>query len=173
MNENEIALHAVCDYQRLRYVLFFSGNVSDETKLKQLGFKYTRLPLAGQSLAGNILSWCKVVKPDEAWEEIKTATTPGDKLYIYEPEPDPDFMFLKDCQKEATLHCFTIRTDIPEQPAVIAGKYWNHKIYGHTGKWCIYQDGRKIKISDSDKSKLDLYLTQLIDFETKVQTEWD
>ncbi len=170
---DDLTLNVVCDYNRLRYILFFSGDFDiDISKLEQLGFKYTRLPLAAQEIADKYtdIGLCKAVKiedKDQAISEIAALDIP-----IIDHTPTWDLLLLEDCQELAKEQHFIPRTEIPEQPDIIAGRHWNHKFYGRPGNWSIYLDGERVQISDSEKSILDWYVKRLIDFESKVETGW-
>jgi len=171
---DDLTLNVVCDYNRLRYILFFSGDFDiDISKLERLGFKYTRLPLAAQEIADKYMDigLCKAVKiedKDQAISEIAALNIP-----IIDHTPAWVLLLLEDCQELAKEQHFIPRTEIPEQPDIIAGKRWNCKFYGHPGNWTIYLDGEKVQISDSEKIKLESYVKQLIDFESKIKTGWD
>mgnify|MGYP001179295589 FL=1 len=171
---DDLTLNVVCDYNRLRYILFFSGDFDiDISKLEQLGFKYTRLPLAAQEIADKYthIGLCRVVKiedKEQAISEIAALNIP-----IIDHTSDGDLLLLEGNQERAKEQNFIIRTEIPEQPDIIAGRYWNHKFYGRPGNWSIYLDGERVQISDSEKSILDWYIKRLIDFESKVETGWD
>lgn len=47
-----------------------------------------------------------------------------------------------------------------EKPELIRGKYWNQKIYGKEGRYCIYLGGEKILVSDEEVEELKNYLEE-------------
>ena len=171
--QKELTLHVVCDYTRLRYILFFSGDTSQkEDAIKELGYKFVMPPMVIQQF--NLdpkLLWCKATTIDE--KDLEIVKTLALNPLMIDHTSDGDLLLLEGCQELANEQHFIVRTEIPEQPDIIAGRYWNHKFYGRPGNWSIYQDGERVQISDSEKSILDWYIKRLIDFESKVETGWD
>jgi hypothetical protein len=170
---NDLKVHVVCDFRRVRFVLFVTGNTNGkEANLEQLGFKYTRLPLAAQEILNNIsVGFCKAVLVQDKELVIKEIETLG--FQVVDHTSDGDLLLFEGSQELAEEQNFVVRTDIPEQPNVIRGKKWNFKFYGKPGNWSIYPDGEKISISDLEKSKLDQYIKKLTNFEAKVRDDCD
>ena len=157
----------------LIYVWFSGNTLPHKDEIKALGgYKWEEC-----QAASNLFSisyepcWGKTVKFQHLKEEIEKAKSIGAKDTVVEEGlfASANYMIALDLQKKWQANKEQIDA-IPKPiiPEIIKGHYWNGRIYGKSGNYCVYLDKEKTPITDEQKKEITAYLTAKEEYNKKV-----
>lgn len=108
------------------------------------------------------LCWSKKIDFEKLEEEIVKATSIGAKSSL----SDTGLFALAHYQialnkqkKWKEVHEKIAELQKPVMPSILQDHKWNYKVYGKSGKYTIYLDGKKMDISDEQAEEIERYIT--------------
>lgn len=157
----------------LIYVWFSGDTMTHKDEIKALGgYKWEEC-----QAASNLFSisyepcWGKTVKFQHLKEEIEKAKSIGAKDTVVEEGLFASMNYSTALKLQRKWQADKEQIDaIPKPiiPEIIKGHYWNGRIYGKSGNYCVYLDKEKTPITDEQEKEITDYLTTKEEYDKKV-----
>lgn len=169
-----LLLHAhICTYMEhmngnIYLYLWFSGDtMTHKDEIKSSGYHWD-----GEC-------WSKQVKLQDFQGEAVHAASIGAKKARYENRMHYTEYYpieiqafksaLEEQKKWYDMHDKISAIKKPDKPEIVAGHYWNQKIYGKHGQHRIYLDKKETFITDEDALQIKKYLDEKNEYSKKVE----
>ena len=156
----------------LIYVWFSGNTMPHKEEIKALGgYKWEEC-----QAASNLLSlkyepcWGKTVKFQNLKEEIAKAKSIGAKETVEKGLfATANYKIALENKEKWQVNKEQIDA-IPKPiiPTIIKGHYWNGRIYGKSGNYCVYLDSEKTPITDEQEKEITAYLTAKEEYDKKI-----
>ena len=157
----------------LIYVWFSGNTMPYKEKIKALGgYRWEECQAANNLLSLKYGScWGKTVKFQDLKGEIEKAKSIGAKETVAEEGlfASANYMIaLKSKEKWQANKEQIDAVPKPIIPAIIKGHYWNRRIYGKSGNYCVYLDKERTSITDEQEKEITAYLTAKEEYGKKI-----
>lgn len=156
--------------------VWFSGNTMPyKDNIKSLGgYRWGEREAADDwySFSDPPMCWNKVVKFENLQEEIKKAVSIGAENMVTDSGlfAMTHYHIAIERQKEWKETRDRISSiGRPPVPSILSGHRWNQKIYGKSGSYSVYLDGKKIDLTDQQVEEVKRYLINKEEYNKKVE----
>lgn len=144
---------------------WFDGNTKPhKDQIKELGYSWQQKESADNIFGlkyTNEMCWSKIVDMKDIAKEVQKAKSIGVEKVVSKKKLLSEIagsLAMKMHNEWKEKNAAVSKLDRPEEPELIKGYNWNWKVYGRSGKQCIYLDGQKINITDEQAEELEKYV---------------
>lgn len=171
-----IVLHMALEPYSQSLILYFTGNTKPHKEaIKASGYRFDFLPSKGW------LGLLETRQPPKGWyKKISGADFKSDLSSIAAREDalinqigaslktdisQADYVVYSQLAQEKAAKDENIKAEMaklkkPHVPEVLAGTKWNQKVYGRSGNYSVYPDGKKTEITDEQASEIEVYIQE-------------